>query len=87
MDGIHAQKRRTLRPTADYLTRVLRDCGASLESLPYLFSGGLWRTLRRGKKKNRGFHDEQVGARVVKRTVILTSEGGGDQGKAGQRRD
>lgn len=27
------------------LTPVLRDCGASLESLPYLFSGDLWRTL------------------------------------------
>ena len=45
MDGILAQKRRSLRPKADYLTRVLRDCGASLESLPYLFSGDLWRTL------------------------------------------
>lgn len=49
---VYMPKRRTLKSKASHLLRVLRDGGASLESLPYLFSGDLLRTLSRGKKKN-----------------------------------
>lgn len=71
------------RPKANYLGWGLADCGASLESHLYHFSGASWRMLSRGKKNNRGFQDKQVGTRVVKRTNVLLTNQRGNPGKAG----